>query len=546
MTKLAILALSLCLATLGARPALAAPPGDVDADLVANASDNCPTAWNPDQSDTGGIGAASAPDGVGDACQCGDVDFDFRTTSLDVGLYRLHLAASPGAAFGPAALLRCDVAGAGAACDILDVTVLRRALASLAPGIGSLCPGGVTDAGVFVATSGSDSNAGTPTDPLETLAAGLAVAQVFGSAQVWVASGDYAGPRLDLASGVSITGGFDPATWHPSLFETRYYATTSVAAQATGLTLPTKLEQIQLAAANATVPGESSYALLVSSSSTHLAVVRSALMAGAGASGLAGASGSLGASGSNGLIGHPGCENSTLLCSSCSRPPGGAGGSSACGRSGGVGGPPGLGPNSGLFGGTGTVDTPGGAGGASSGNGTPGSPGSVGASGPQGPGGSTVLTAGATGLLAQSGSNGGAGAPGNGGGGGGGGGGGTTDCDSYGSSGGGGGAGGCGGSGGLGGSGGGGSIALYLYGSAAVVSETTFETANGASGGAGGLHGLGGSGGASGPGGPYCSRSAPRAPAGRVRATRARAASSPIAWAADAPSARGSPRRRTQ
>jgi hypothetical protein len=501
MTKLANLAL--CLAILGAHPALAAPPGDLDADLVANAGDNCPTAWNPDQKDTGGIGAASAPDGVGDACQCGDVDFDFRVTNLDVGLYRLHLAASPGAALGPAAVLRCDVAGAGAVCDILDVTVLRRALASLAPGIGSLCPGGVTDAGVFVATSGSDSNAGTATDPLGTIAAGLAVAQVFGSAQVWVGSGDYAGPRLDLASGVSITGGFDPATWQPSLFETRYYATTAVAAQATGLTLPTKLEQIRLAAANATVPSESSYALLVSSSSTHLAIVRSALMAGAGASGFAGASGASGASAASGAIGHPGCENSTLLCSSCSRPPGGAGGSSACGRTGGVGGLPGLGPNSGLAGGTGTVGTPGGAGGASSANGISGSPGLAGGAGPNGSAGSTALTATAAGLLAQSGGNGGTGAPGNGGGGGGGGGGGTASCDSYGSSGGGGGGGGCGGSFGLGGGAGGGSIALYLYGSSAVVSETTLETANGAAGGVGGFHGLGGSGGGAGPGGPY-------------------------------------------
>jgi len=502
MIKLA--SLGLCLAILGAPAVRAAPPDDVDVDLVANAADDCPTAWDPDQEDTGGIGALSGPDGVGDVCQCGDIDFDLRTTGIDVELYRLHLAESPGAALGPAARLRCDVAGAGAACDIQDVAVLRRALApsALGPGIASLCPGGATDPGVFVATSGSDASLGTAVAPLATVAAGLAVAQVFGSTQLWVGSGDYAGPRLDLVSGVSITGGFDPANWQPSVLQTHYWATSPVAAQATGLIAPTKLERIRLAAANATAPGGSSYALLASSS-PGLAIVRSALIAGAGAGAPATANGGSGTNGSSGGIGNPGCEDSTFLCSSCSQPSGGLSGLSACGRTGGTGGQPGHGGGTGVTGGTGVGGTLGGAGGPSGANGTVGSPGTPGSVGAGGPGASTFLSAAPSGLFGEAGGPGGSGSPGNGGGGGGGGGGGTTDCDSYGSSGGGGGAGGCGGSGGPGGSGGGGSIALYLFGSSAVVSETALETGPASGGGAGGLGGLGGSGGAGGPGGLY-------------------------------------------
>ena len=40
---------------------------DTDGDGVPDASDNCPYAANTNQLDTGGIGAGSAPDGIGDA-----------------------------------------------------------------------------------------------------------------------------------------------------------------------------------------------------------------------------------------------------------------------------------------------------------------------------------------------------------------------------------------------------------------------------------------------------------------------------------------------
>ena len=48
------------------------PFHDCDADGVADAVDNCPQRANPGQEDTGGIANAVA-DGIGNACQCGDV-----------------------------------------------------------------------------------------------------------------------------------------------------------------------------------------------------------------------------------------------------------------------------------------------------------------------------------------------------------------------------------------------------------------------------------------------------------------------------------------
>ena len=45
---------------------------DADLDGLANDLDNCPSVANEDQLDRGGIDT-TAPDGIGDACQCGDV-----------------------------------------------------------------------------------------------------------------------------------------------------------------------------------------------------------------------------------------------------------------------------------------------------------------------------------------------------------------------------------------------------------------------------------------------------------------------------------------
>jgi Tol biopolymer transport system component/chitodextrinase len=126
---------------------LSAAPPDTDGDGVADASDNCPFAANGaneagvpgvgDQLDSGGVGAASAPDGIGDACQCGDVSGDGLVTLADtVGVQRSLLQPPTATLAHPD---RCDVGGP-AGCSLFDAVVLRRAL--LAPptaAIGQQC-----------------------------------------------------------------------------------------------------------------------------------------------------------------------------------------------------------------------------------------------------------------------------------------------------------------------------------------------------------------------------------------------------------------------
>jgi hypothetical protein len=91
--------------------------------------------------DRGGVGDSSQPDGIRDANQCGDVTADGIAAKADVVAERQLLAQVS----TPAAPGKCNVAGpsgSGAgSCDILDVVVLRRALANLAPTLSAGCNG---------------------------------------------------------------------------------------------------------------------------------------------------------------------------------------------------------------------------------------------------------------------------------------------------------------------------------------------------------------------------------------------------------------------
>jgi len=117
----------------GLRPALVILTGpgsgpDFDADGIADASDVCPTVADPAQSDVGGVGAVAGPDGIGDACQCGDVTGDGRVTASDVAQLQRALLIPPTATL--ARPEHCDVGGS-AGCSAADLVILRRAL--LAP-----------------------------------------------------------------------------------------------------------------------------------------------------------------------------------------------------------------------------------------------------------------------------------------------------------------------------------------------------------------------------------------------------------------------------
>lgn len=115
---------------------------DVDGDGIGDHCDNCVLAWNAWQDDEGGIGLASAPDDIGDACQCGDVDGDGRVTGLDGTLItRASLSLAPFLQ-GTAALAapeKCDVGGT-AGCSGLDGTIVKRASLGLSPAIQQVCP----------------------------------------------------------------------------------------------------------------------------------------------------------------------------------------------------------------------------------------------------------------------------------------------------------------------------------------------------------------------------------------------------------------------
>ena len=113
------------------------PSGDADSDGIADAADNCALEANTAQTDSGGIGTGS-PDGIGDACQCGDVSDDGVVDAMDGAVYRLWLA-DPSVAFADQ---KCSTAAlyAGEPCSVLDTVRLRRALAGLAgPGIQQGC-----------------------------------------------------------------------------------------------------------------------------------------------------------------------------------------------------------------------------------------------------------------------------------------------------------------------------------------------------------------------------------------------------------------------
>jgi para-nitrobenzyl esterase len=110
-----------------------------DFDSFTNDRDNCPFATNSDQADSGGV-AGGPPDGIGDACQCGDVTLDGAVTASDVTLYRAHLASPTGLPFLGAAGEKCSVVGVvSSQCDLLDVVVLRRTLAGQPPYVAQVC-----------------------------------------------------------------------------------------------------------------------------------------------------------------------------------------------------------------------------------------------------------------------------------------------------------------------------------------------------------------------------------------------------------------------
>jgi len=115
-------------ASLGADARLAVrigAPLDPDGDGVESPIDNCPKVANPGQEDVGGVGISAPPDGIGNACQCGDVNGDGRVTASDSALIQRSALIPPTAVLAFPG--KCDVGGS-AACNVSDLAIVRRAL----------------------------------------------------------------------------------------------------------------------------------------------------------------------------------------------------------------------------------------------------------------------------------------------------------------------------------------------------------------------------------------------------------------------------------
>jgi hypothetical protein len=108
---------------------------DSEHDGVPNLVDRCPFAADPAQVDRGGVGTGSTPDGIGDACQCGDVTGDGRVTLSDSVAITRSLLQPPTATLARPEL--CDVGGS-TGCTITDAVIVRRAL--LAPPTATIEP----------------------------------------------------------------------------------------------------------------------------------------------------------------------------------------------------------------------------------------------------------------------------------------------------------------------------------------------------------------------------------------------------------------------
>jgi hypothetical protein len=116
---------------------------DTDGDGVPDLVDNCPYTYNPDQKDSGGVNTTT-PDGIGDACQCGDINGDGIVNLTDNVLFgRALVGLSPYfTVAGMPGNAKCDVNGDGS-CNLADNTIIARAIAGLGAGIQQACPAAV-------------------------------------------------------------------------------------------------------------------------------------------------------------------------------------------------------------------------------------------------------------------------------------------------------------------------------------------------------------------------------------------------------------------
>jgi subtilisin family serine protease len=102
---------------------------DQDGDAICDTGDLCPYVSDPGQEDTGGTGGG-LPDGIGDACQCGDVTGDGRITLADFVEIRQFVASGGTVLPSPSFVSdKCDVSG-DQQCSLADFVRVRRAVSA--------------------------------------------------------------------------------------------------------------------------------------------------------------------------------------------------------------------------------------------------------------------------------------------------------------------------------------------------------------------------------------------------------------------------------
>ena len=370
------------------------------------------------------------------------------------------------------------------------------------------CP--TAECGVFVSLQGRDSNSGTKEAPVRTISRAIEVAR-DGNGVVQACAQEFSEPVV-VPAGVTLKGGLNcSGAWEDigALVRTTITAGPNVVPlQLLGSSGVTRVDSINVKAADATAPGGSSIAVIVEGATAEFA--RCDIITGNGTAGVKGETPVEDAGPSNPsdptIVGG----NGVAACSAgaspnsgglgttnelCPTAVGGNGGSGdvATGSNGSDGQPlPEPNPDAWGVGGTGAMVA-----GCKSGQdgllGAEGAPGEGAAAGDLG-----MLSG--SGFVGAAGKDGGAGSLGQGGGGGGGS---KGKAGCGGASGGGGGAGGCGGKGGVGGQGGGSSIGLISLNADVKFTDVSMTLGNGGAGGEGGdgkVGGVGGSGGIGGAG----------------------------------------------
>jgi hypothetical protein len=99
---------------------------DIDKDTIPDQADNCPYVSNTNQKDRGGL-LTKRPDGIGDACQCGDITGDGRIDDKDLKLYTQTIAKKGKPKFKRTEL--CNISSS-TACDKKDLSALTKVIAS--------------------------------------------------------------------------------------------------------------------------------------------------------------------------------------------------------------------------------------------------------------------------------------------------------------------------------------------------------------------------------------------------------------------------------